>query len=301
MRAVVYRQFGPSSVLEVREIDEPHPGDGQVRIRVGASSVNPIDGKVRAGFLAKVIPVHFPAQAGFDAAGIVDEVGVGVEDVTTGDRLFGMTAGGGAAEFAVLQAWAPTPPNTPDTVAAAAALAGITAVKAVDQLQLHRPARLLIIGAGGAVGSIAVQVAISRGHEVTGVASPDDQTFIEQQGGRFAVTGPGLAARLRKSGATLFDAVLDATSAGALEELAGLVLRPANVLAIAARNAAEFGARTYDGQAGDWAGPLHEIADLLARETLHIRVVSTLPLDRAAEAHERIHVGHVGGRIVLVP
>jgi hypothetical protein len=130
MRAVVYRQFGPSSVLEVREIDEPHPGDGQVRIRVGASSVNPIDGKVRAGFLAKVIPVHFPAQAGFDAAGIVDEVGVGVDGVTTGDRLFGMTAGGGAAEFAVLQAWAPTPPNTPDTVAAAAALAGITAVKA---------------------------------------------------------------------------------------------------------------------------------------------------------------------------
>ena len=301
MRAVVYEQFGPSSLLEVRETGEPHPSEGQVRIRVGGSSVNLIDGKVRAGFLAEVISVHFPAQVGFDAAGSVDEVGAGVDGVTTGDRLFGMTTGGGAAEFAVLQAWAPTPPNTPDTVAAPAALAGITAVKAIAQLQLHGPARLLIIGAGGAVGSIALQVAIARGHEVTGVASPDDQAFIEQQGGRFAKTGAGLAARLGESGVALFDAVLDASSAGALEELAGLVRRPADVLTIAARNAAEFGARTYDGRAGDWAGPLHEIADLLAREALHIRVVSTLPLDRAAEAQDRIDAGHVGGRIVLVP
>ena len=277
MRAVVYDHYGPSSVLEVRQVEDPRPGPGQVRVRVGGSSVNPIDWKVRSGYLAKVLPLTFPARTGRDAAGEVDEVGDGVDGVVAGDRVFGLTTGAGAAELAV------------------------TAVKAVDQLRLGGPSRLLVVGAGGAVGSIALQVAVARGHDVTGVASAGDKDFVEQHGARFVAAGPDLADRLGGSATPAFDAVLDATSSGALDGLAALVAQPSDVLAVAAQDAGDHGARAYDGRAGSDAEALAEIGDLLHRAALEIRVAATVPLSEIAQAQDRSAAGHVGGRIVVVP
>ena len=108
MRAVRFHQYGDPQVLTLEDAPEPHAGPGQVRVRVQGTSVNPVDWKIRAGYLHEVMPVTFPAIPGSDATGVVDEVGEGVSDVQIGDAVFGL-AQGGAAELTVLTAWARVP------------------------------------------------------------------------------------------------------------------------------------------------------------------------------------------------
>ena len=110
MRAVRFHQYGGPEVLTVEDAPEPHAGPDQVRVRVGATSINPVDCKIRAGYLHDVWPANFPAIPGTDAAGVVDEVGDGVTDVTVGDDVFGLTQGGAVAEFALLSGGPLCPP-----------------------------------------------------------------------------------------------------------------------------------------------------------------------------------------------
>ncbi|MFC0004140.1 NADP-dependent oxidoreductase [Micromonospora siamensis] len=178
MKAVRFHEFGGPEVLRYEDVEQPTPGTGQVRIRVAATSFNGVDGNIRAGNMQGPIPVELPHTPGLDVAGTVDALGEGVDDLTVGDPVIGflpMTGTGSAAEYVIAPAEILTgaPGNIPLADAAALPLVGLTAWQALfDHGKLTAGQRVLINGAGGAVGGYAVQLAKEAGAHVIATASP---------------------------------------------------------------------------------------------------------------------------------
>jgi NADPH:quinone reductase-like Zn-dependent oxidoreductase len=194
MKAARFSQFGGPEVLEIVDLPDPHPGPGQVRIAVRAAGVNPSDWKKRKGLMDPGLP----QAMGYEAAGVVDELGEGVADVTVGDRVFGFSAEEGTqAELAVLSWYAPIPPSLGFAGAAALPAAIETATRALDQLGVGNGSTLLINGASGSVGSAAVQLAVVRGARVIGTASPASHEYLRSLGAEPVAYGEGLAGRVR--------------------------------------------------------------------------------------------------------
>jgi NADPH:quinone reductase-like Zn-dependent oxidoreductase len=206
MRAARFSRFGGPEVLEIVNLPEPHPGPGQVRIAVRAAGVNPSDWKKRKGLMDQ----DLPQTLGYEAAGVVDELGDGITDVTVGDPVVGVCAEAAAqAELAVLSAYAPIPPSL-DFPAAAALPATIeTAVRALDQLGVARGSTLLINGASGSVGSAAVQFAVARGARVIGTAGAANHDYLRSLGAEPVRYGEGLTGRVRALAPTGVDLALD--------------------------------------------------------------------------------------------
>ncbi|SCF47247.1 NADP-dependent oxidoreductase [Micromonospora mirobrigensis] len=177
MKAVRFHEFGGPEVLRFEDAERPTPGAGQVRIRVAATSFNGVDGNIRAGFMQGPIPVELPHTPGLDVAGTVDALGADVDDVAVGDQVIGflpMTGIGAAAEYVIAPAEILTgaPRNIPLADAAALPLVGLTAWQALfDHGKLTAGQRVLINGAGGAVGGYAVQLAKEAGATVIATAS----------------------------------------------------------------------------------------------------------------------------------
>jgi len=194
MKAVRFSRFGGTGVLEIVDLPDPHPGPGQVRIAVRAAGVNPSDWKHRKGLM----DAELPQTMGHEAAGVVDELGEGVADITVGDRVFGLSAEGAAqAELAVLSYYAPVPRSLDFTGAAALPAAIETATRALDQLGVGNGSTLLINGASGSVGSAAVQLAAARGARVIGTASPANHDYLRSLGAEPVAYGEGLVERVR--------------------------------------------------------------------------------------------------------
>jgi NADPH:quinone reductase-like Zn-dependent oxidoreductase len=191
MKAAVIDGYGGSERLVVREVETPRPGPGQVLLRVRATSVNPIDWKLRSGQLRLVKRVRFPAILGFDAAGEVAEIGPEVSRFAPGDTVYALLdSPGGYAEYAVVResSLAPKPEVLSFEEAAALPLAGLTALQALRDLgQLVPREKLLVNGAGGGVGHLAVQIGAALGAEVTGVASGGNQSLVLAMGAERAI------------------------------------------------------------------------------------------------------------------
>lgn len=181
MKAIKFNEFGGPEVLELVEVDEPHAGPGQVRIAVRAAGVNPAEWKIRAGYFKDFMPVEFPAGVGFEASGMVDEVGEGVSGVAVGDAVFG--AGIGTfADYAVLNYWTAKPDAMPFDVAGGMTVASETAIRSLDYVGAKAGETILISGAAGGVGSVAVQVAKARGITVIGTASEAKHDYLSGLG-----------------------------------------------------------------------------------------------------------------------
>ncbi len=299
MRAVVYTQFGEPEVLGVGEVDEPHAGPGQVRVAVRASSVNPLDWKVVAGLMASGGAPDGPTVPGYDAAGVVDEVGEGVSGVQVGDAVFGLGPAT-AAEHAVLRAWAPTPPDVSSEVAAGLGVAGETAVRVLDLLGLPQGATVVVDGASGGVGIATVQVAVSRGLRVVGTSSPANADFVRSLGALHTPYGEGLADRVRELAPGGVDGGVDTAGKGSVRDLVALTGDPGRVVTIADFDAGELGVQVTSSNEG--AAPrLAEVARLAGQGRLQLPVAGTYPLERAAEALRRSREGHVRGKLVLLP
>jgi len=178
MKAVRFHEYGDPDVLRYEDTEPPAPGAGEVRIRVAATSFNPVDDGIRGGYLRDAFPVTMPHTPGIDVAGTVDALGEGVGNVAIGDAVIGflpMTANGAAAEYVVAPAeiLAPAPTSIPLADAAALPMVGLTARQALfDDAGLVAGQRVLINGAGGAVGGYAVQLAKRAGAHVIATASP---------------------------------------------------------------------------------------------------------------------------------
>jgi NADPH:quinone reductase-like Zn-dependent oxidoreductase len=155
MRALQYQAFGGPEVLEWADAPDPHPGPGQIRIAVRAASVNPIDWKIFAGASSGGTPATGTGYLGFDAAGVVDEVGEGVTGVSVGDEVLGRGQHT-QAEYAVLDSWAAKPPSVDWAVAAAAGVAGETAERVLRLVDVEPGDTVFVDGGAGGVGAVVV-------------------------------------------------------------------------------------------------------------------------------------------------
>ncbi|WNM35359.1 NADP-dependent oxidoreductase [Streptomyces sp. Li-HN-5-11] len=296
MRAAVVRTFGGPEAVEVVEAEKPEPGARQVRIKVAAAALNPVDAGVRAGFFGGA-----GKQIGFgwDVAGTVDATGVATA-WSVGDEVVALDPGmvrpvGTHAEYVVVDTDAAAKaPVTVDAVhASTLPLNALTAVQALDLLELTAGQSLLVTGAAGAVGGFAVQLAVHRGLSVTALAREGDEELVRSLGAGHFTSGA--------VGAGSVDAVLDAAVLGeaALEWVrdggAYVGVRPG------AEPASVRGVRTNSVAVTADGARLAELAALVDQGVLTLRVAETYALEEAAKAHARLAEGGVRGRLVLVP
>ncbi len=300
MKALQFNEYGGTEVLRWAEADEPHAGPGQVRISVKAASINPIDWKLSTGMLAGGKPLEGVGRLGFDAAGVVDEVGAGVEGVQVGNDVFGR-GNGTQAEYAVLDSWALKPASVDWAVAAAAGVGVETSERGLRLSGIESGQTLFVDGGAGGVGAVAVQMAVARGITVIASAGEGNQDYLREIRAIPVLYGEGVADRVRAAAGGTVDAVFDVAGKTPIAELIGLVAEPSKVVTIANYTAPEAGARLTGG--GDDSQPfeaLAEGAELLQHSKLVIKI-QTFPFTRAAEAYAISLGGHVRGKLVLVP
>lgn len=300
MFALQFTEFGGPEVLSLGEAPEPHAGPGQIRIVVRAASVNPMDWKIRSGMLAEGRPLEGTAYQGFDAAGVVDEVGEGVTGVAVGDDVFGLGRNT-QAEFAVLNSWARKPASLDWAVAAGAGTVAEAAERVLRLLGVTEGNTLFIDGGSGGVGATAAQIAKARGATVIASASEANQDYLREIGAIPVVYGEGMVDRVRALDIDKIDAVFDAVGKTPIEDLISLAPEPSQVVSIANFAAAAAGARVTGGSADSQpVKALAEAAELLEQSKLVIKI-QTFPFDRAAEAYQISQDGHARGKLVLVP
>ena len=298
MKAAQFSRFGGPEVLQLVDLPDPHPGPGEVRIAVRAAGVNASDWKKRQGLMDP----ELPQTLGYEAAGVVDELGDGVTDAAVGDRVFGLSAGGAAqAELAVLSYYAPVPASLSFAEAAALPAAVETAWRSLDQLGVRSGSTLLINGASGSVGSAAVQLAVARGARVIGTASPANHDYLRSLGAEPVAYGDGLADRVRALAPGGVDLALDVAGNGILPELIDLAGGPGQVVTIADfAGARQYGVRFSRGDDGRALHALAEIGPLIESGRFSLPVAQTFPLAGIADAHRTGEAGHQRGKLVLL-
>jgi NADPH:quinone reductase-like Zn-dependent oxidoreductase len=298
MKAARFSTFGGPEVLEIVDLPDPHTGPGQIRIAVRAAGVNPSDWKKRRGLMDE----QLPQRLGYEAAGVVDELGEGVTDVALGERVFGFSAEEGAqAELAVLAYYAPIPPSLDFAGATALPAAIETATRALDQLGVRAGSLLLVNGASGSVGSAAVQLAVVRGARVIGTASPANHGYLRSLGAEPVAYGEGLVERVRELAPDGVDVALDVAGSGVLPELIDLAGGPEQVVTIADfAGAQEHKVAFSRGDTGRAVHVLAEIGELIESGRFSLPVAQTFPLTDVAAAHAAGEGGHVRGKLVLV-
>jgi len=298
MKAAQFGRFGSPEVLEIVDLPDPHPGPGEVRIAVRAAGINASDWKKRQGLMDQ----ELPQTLGYEAAGIVDELGDGVTDVAVGDRVFGVSQyGASQADLAVLSYYAPIPPSLGFAEAAALPAAVETAARALDQLRVKSGSTVLINGASGSVGRAAVQLAVARGARVIGTGSPSAHGLLRSLGAEPVAYGVGMADRVRALAPDGVGLALDVAGSGVLPDLIDLVGGPEFVITIADfAGAQQYGVRFSRGDSGRAIYALAQIGDLIESGRFSLPVGQTFPLTDIAEAHRVGEEGRVRGKLVLL-
>ncbi len=300
MRALQFTSYGGPEVLQWAEAPDPHAGSGQLRIAVRAASVNPIDWKVLGGAMSDGRPMSGTGYLGYDAAGVVDEVGEGVTGVSVGDEVLGRGSNT-QAEYAVLDSWAAKPPSVDWAVAAGAGVAGETGERVLRLVDVKAGDTVFVDGGAGGVGAVVVQMAVARGARVIASASEPNHDYLREIGATPVLYGEGVAGRVRDAAGGQVDAVVDVAGKTPVEDLVGLVPEPSRVVSIANFAAGQAGAHVTGGAADSKPmEALAMVAELLAQNKLVIKV-QTFPFERAAEAYRISLGGHVRGKLVLVP
>jgi NADPH:quinone reductase-like Zn-dependent oxidoreductase len=298
VKAAQFSRFGGPEVLEIVDLPDPHPGPGEIRIGVRAAGINASDWKKRQGLMDQ----DLPQTMGYEAAGIVDEIGDGVSGVALGDRVVGASSYGAAqAELAVLSYWAAIPASLDFASAAALPAAAETAARALDQLGVAAGNTLLINGASGSVGSAAVQLAVLRGVRVIGTGNPATHDALRSLGAEPVAYGDGMSERVLAIAPSGVDLALDVAGSGVLPELIGLAGGPDHVLTVADfAGAQQHGVRFSRGDSGRATYALGQVAEMAAAGTFVIAVGRTYPLSDVAEAHRVGESGAVRGKLVLL-
>ncbi|GAA2254448.1 NADPH:quinone reductase [Streptomyces ruber] len=301
MKAIVFDRFGGTEVLRQTEIATPEPGPGQVRVRIKAVGVNPVDGKIRSGIMEAVFPTTLPAVPGGEIAGVVDAVGEGVDRLKVGDEVLGWSDTGSYAAYALADAdvLAHKPAGLDWTSAVTLPVAGDGADRVLDLLDVRAGETLLIHGAAGALGTVAVQLAVARGARVIGTAGPANQEYLTSLGATALVYGENLVERVRALAPEGVDAVFDAAGKGALEDSVTLRGGTDRIVTTADFRAGELGVVFAEGPQRRSAARLGELARLAAAGELVTTVGTVLPLAEAAEAQRLSDAGHGRGKLVL--
>jgi len=297
VKAVRFDEYGGPEVLYVADVEPPAAGPGEIRIAVRAAGVNGVDCKIRSGYLKEFMPVSFPSATGVDAAGVVDQVGAGVEGVAVGDRVFG-NGRGTWAEQAILTSWAKMPDWLGFDQAAGYPLPAETALRILRLARVKPGETLLVNGASGGVGSAVMQIARHRGVAVIGIASEPHHEYLRRFGAVPATYGDGLVDRVRRVSQGTIDAALDIAGSGVLPELIELTGDASRVVTIVDFGAEALGAKA-SWAAEDFPADLAEVADLIRQRKFATPVARSFQLADAAMAQEACALGHVAGRMVV--
>jgi len=302
-KAVVFQSFGGSEVLEVLDVPEPHAGVGQVRIRVSAAGLNPLDWKLASSEeFGRRFGIILPSGFGGDVAGVIDEVGDGVTGYTVGDRVYGGARSRAVAEHAVLTLGTDSLQHTPDgladEVAGALEVVGRTADAALDAIGVGPGDTVLIGAAAGGVGVLATQLAVAAGARVIGTASDRNHDFLRSLGAEPVTYGPGLADRVRVLAPGGVTAATDLWSDEAVHAAIELGVSPERISTIVFGGALPDGVKTT-GAINATPGALDRIATELAAGRLVLPIEATFPIDKIREAVELQRSGHVRGKVVI--
>ena len=302
MKAVRFDDYGGVDVLKVVDVPRPVPGPGQVLVQVKAAGINPGEAKIRAGLLHARWPATFPSGEGSDLAGIVAETGPGVTSVSVGDEVIGYTDNRASqAEYVVVEEQNLTakPAGVPWDIAGALFVAGATAYAAVRAVALTEGDTVVVSGAAGGVGSIAVQLARLAGATVIGLAGETNHDWLAGHGVIPVTYGDGVADRIRKAAGQV-DAFIDTFGADYVELALSLGVKPSRIDTIANFDAvAQYGVKGEGNAAGASASVLAELARLIADGKLEVPIAGTFPLSQVQDAYRLLEPGHIRGKIVL--
>jgi NADPH:quinone reductase-like Zn-dependent oxidoreductase len=302
--AVTLDAFGGPEVLQVRDVPEPHAGPGQLRVRVAAAGLNPMDWLIVGdAALGAAFGVQPPTGFGYDYAGVVDEVGDGVDGFAVGDRVFGGAMSRAVATHAVVDPAVDqvlrTPDGVDDATAAVLAVAGRTACAALAAIGVFDRDTVLVGGAAGGVGVFVVQLARLAGARVIGTASEASFDFLRGLGAEPVAYGDGLVERVRTLAPDGITAATDLfgteTAYAALE----LGVAAERVSTIAARDPG-LTARAVGGRDAR-PGDLERVAALIAAGRLTVPIAARFPIDRIHEAVALQASRHVRGKVVVEP
>ena len=308
MRAFTLDSFDTSPGLR-EALPTPQVGDDHLLVRVQASSVNPVDAFIAAGYLKDMFPHEFPVLVGRDYAGVVEQVGADVAGYTTGDAVFGFVPGmspgvhdGSWAELiAVPQDQVAHLPDGVDLAQAGAApLAGVTALAVHDALSLSQGDTVLMIGANGGVGSLAVQLAAKAGATVVAPGLPEDHDYLRGLGVAEVLDRNGdIAAQVRQRHPDGVDALADfASPSPDLLNTYAAVVREGGRIASSAGAAGEGPGRT-NVMAVPAAATLDRLAGLLADGTLRVPVQASYPLAQVDQALKALGGQHTQGKLAI--
>ena len=304
MKAVRFDEYGGVEVLKVVDVPRPVPGAGQVLVQVKAAGINPGEAKIREGLLHARWPATFPSGEGSDLAGIVAGTGPEVTGVSVGDQVIGWTDNRASqAEYVVVeeQHLTPKPAGVPWEVAGALFVAGATAYAAVRAVSLTEGDTVVVSGAAGGVGSLAVQLARRADATVIGLASQAHFQWLAGHGVIPVAYGDGVAHRIRLAAGKV-DAFIDTFGADYVQLALELGVEASRIDTIANFEAvARYGVKGDGNGAGASASVLAELAGLIAGGELEVPIAATFPLDQVQEAYRRLATGHILGKIVLLP
>jgi NADPH:quinone reductase-like Zn-dependent oxidoreductase len=304
MKAVRFDEYGGVDVLKVADVPTPEPGAGQVLVQVKAAGINPGEGKIRDGLLHSRWPATFPSGEGSDLAGVVAGTGPGVTSWAAGDEVIGWTDNRASqAEYVVVEEQNLTakPTALPWEVAGALYVAGATAYAAVRAVQLTEGDTVVVSGAAGGVGSIAVQLARLAGATVLGLASEVQHEWLTSHGVVPVAYGDGVAGRIRQV-TDKVDAFVDTVGADYIELALELGVAPSRIDTIVRFEAVEkYGIKAEGSAAGSSASVLAELAGLIADGKLEVPIAATFPLSQVQDAFRLLEKGHIRGKVVLIP
>ncbi|GAB7183028.1 NADP-dependent oxidoreductase [Kitasatospora sp. Ki12] len=300
MKAVTVTGSGGPEVLRVTEVPDPEPGPGEVRVRVYAAGVQPVDLAIREGFRPPGLTVEPPFVLGNEFAGVVDRLGPDSGDWKVGDEVIGFRLLDSHAELVTTDAaqLVAKPAGMPWEQAGSLSASGQTAHTALDLLGVGPGDTVLVHGASGGVGTVAVQLARALGATVVGTASERNHAYLRELGAVPVAYGEGLAERVRAAAPQGVTAAFDAAGRGALEASVELVADRERIATVVDfEGAARLGVRAV--RTLRTAARLTELVRLWEAGGLRLEIAEALPLERAAEAHRLVGTGHVRGKVVL--
>jgi NADPH:quinone reductase-like Zn-dependent oxidoreductase len=303
--AVRFDEFGDLDVLKVEEVERPVPGPGQVLVEMVAAGTNPGEAAIRKGLMNSIFPTTFPSGQGSDLAGSVVEVGPDAKKFAVGDEVLGfVNARSSQAELVVADAGnlVPRPAKVPWDAAGALFVAGTTAYAAVRAVNLRPGDTVVVSGAAGGVGSIAVQLARSAGASVIGLASEGHHGWLSSHGVVPVAHGDGADERIRDASNGRVDAFVDTFGSGYVDMAVDLGVAPDRIETIIdMAGAKKYGTKTDGNAAGANAVVLTELAGRIADGNLEIPIARIYPLIDVREAYRELEQRHTLGKIVLQP
>jgi NADPH:quinone reductase-like Zn-dependent oxidoreductase len=306
MKAVQIERYGNEEVVKIADVEQPKPDVGQVLVKVKAAAVNPVDWKIRDG-LGEMFGLQPPLILGCEVAGTVEAVGDNLRDFAVGDNVYGYlgTHSGGYAEYVAAPAseFVRKPKQIDFDTAASVPVAALTAWQGIfDNGNLASGQRILITGASGAVGSMAVQLAKAKGAHVIGTGSSGNEDFVRKLGANEFIDYK--KAKLEDEVSSV-DVVFD-TVGGETQDRAFQTLKRGGILVSTVslpspEKAKAFGVAVAMVQMMPNPDQLAEINRLVESGKLKVRVATVLPLAEVKKAHQLSATGHADGKIILRP